>query len=229
MELNGFSRAIIAPLDNSGKFITVDEFKKYGKYASKGIFQVDIETSKGTTQGNITGLNPTVTKVYGSNTVAEVETGVENPSVTLGANDLPFEISSLIQGLVRDEEHGGYKRADKTLFHGALILISSSHNHDAYYSFPYGTFTAGSGVNMQTDAASPVTVHDSVTFSPQARPKDNLLYQINVDDKNVDPNFKGEEALLDYIIDGLSAPTTKTTPSPSPVDPQSETPVSTEA
>lgn len=205
MEFNGFSRAIIAPLDDSGKFITVDEFKKYGKYKDKGIFQADMETSKGTTQGNITGLNPTVTKVYGSNTVAEVETGVENPSVTLGTNDMPFEISSLLQGLVKDEDHGGYKRADKSLFHGALILISSSHGHDAYYSFPFGTFTAGSGVNLQTDAASPVTVHDSFTFSPQARPSDNLLYQISVADTKVDPNFKDEESLLEYIIDGLGS------------------------
>ncbi|OYS20945.1 phage tail protein [Lactobacillus taiwanensis] len=213
MELNGFARAIVAPEDDNAKLKTLDEFKKYGQYKTQGVFQADLQTAKGTTQSNITGLNPTITKVYGSNTTAESEVGVENISCTFAANDMPFDISSLMQGLVRDDTHGGYKRADKRLFKGAYIAISENHGFPVYYAFPYCTFTPGSGVNMQTDAASPVTVHDSFTVTPQARPSDNLLYQIFVGDADRDSAWKDEETMLEYIIDGFQKATTSSTPS----------------
>ena len=213
MELNGFARAIVAPEDDNAKLQTLDEFKKYGQYKTQGVFQADLQTAKGTTQSNITGMNPTITKVYGSNTTAESEVGVENISCTFAANDMPFDIASLMQGLVKDETHGGYKRADKRLFKGAYIAISENHGFPVYYAFPYCTFTPGSGVNMQTDAASPVTVHDSFTVTPQARPSDNLLYQIFVGDADRDAAWKDEETMLEYIIDGFQKATTSSTPS----------------
>ena len=213
MELNGFARAIVAPEDDNAKLKNLDEFTKYGQYKTQGVFQADLQTAKGTTQSNITGLNPTITKVYGSNTTAESEVGVENISCTFAANDMPFDISSLMQGLVRDDTHGGYKRADKRLFKGAYIAISENHGFPVYYAFPYCTFTPGSGVNMQTDAASPVTVHDSFTVTPQARPSDNLLYQIFVGDADRDTAWKDEETMLEYIIDGFQKATTSSTPS----------------
>lgn len=213
MELNGFARAIVAPEDDNAKLKTLDEFKKYGQYKTQGVFQADLQTAKGTTQSNITGLNPTITKVYGSNTTAESEVGVENISCTFAANDMPFDVASLMQGLVKDETHGGYKRADKRLFKGAYIAISENHGFPVYYAFPYCTFTPGSGVNMQTDAASPVTVHDSFTVTPQARPSDNLLYQIFVGDADRDAAWKDEETMLEYIIDGFQKATTSSTPS----------------
>lgn len=207
MELNGFARALIAPLDDNAKLKELAEFKQYGRYKDKGVFQADLQTAKGTTQSNITGLNPTVTKVYGSNAAAETEVGVENISCTFAANDMPFEISSLLQGLTQDTTHGGYKRADKRIFKGAYIAISENHGFPVYYAFPYCTFTAGSGVNLQTDTASPVTVHDSFTVTPQARPTDNLLYQIFVGDPTRDKHFTNEEAMLAYIIDGFQQTT----------------------
>ena len=213
MELNGFARAIVAPEDDNAKLKTLDEFKKYGQYKTQGVFQADLQTAKGTTQSNITGLNPTITKVYGSNTTAESEVGVENISCTFAANDMPFDVASLMQGLVKDETHGGYKRADKRLFKGAYIAISENHGFPVYYAFPYCTFPPGSGVNMQTDAASPVTVHDSFTVTPQARPSDNLLYQIFVGDADRDAAWKDEETMLEYIIDGFQKATTSSTPS----------------
>lgn len=203
MELNGFARALIAPEDDNAKLKSVDEFKKYGRYKDQGVFQADLQTAKGTTQSNITGLNPTIQKVYGSNTIAESEVGIENISATLAVNDMPFDISSLLQGMYKDETHGGYKRADKRLFKGAYIAISENHGFPVYFAFPYCTFTPGTGVNMQTDAASPVTVHDTFTVTPQARPTDNLLYQIFVGDPDRDPAWKNEEAMLAYIVDGF--------------------------
>lgn len=205
MELDGFARAIIAPEDEDGKLEEIDEFKKYGVYKDKGVFQADLQTAKGTTQSNITGMNPTITKVYGSNTVAESEVGVANISATLATNDMPFEISSLLMGMKRDDTNGGYKRADKSLFHAAYIAVSENKGFPVYIAFPFCTFTPGTGMNLQTDAAAPVTVHDSFTVTPQARPSDGLLYQIFVGDKDRDPEWQSEEAMLEYIVDGLGS------------------------
>lgn len=202
MELQGFARAIIAPEDDNAKLLKLDEFSKYGKYKAAGIFQADLQTSKGTTQSNITGLNPTTQKVYGSNTVVESEVGVENVSVTLVTNDMPYEIASLLMGMKKDDTNGGYARSDKTVFHGAYIAVSENHGVPVYIAFPYCSFTPGTGMNLQTDAASPVTVHDSFTVTPQARSKDNLLYQIFVGDSTRDTNWHSEDAMLQYIVDG---------------------------
>lgn len=210
MELKGLSRAIIAPLDDKAQFKTIDEFKKYGKYKDTGIFQADLETSKGVTQCNITGLNPTVTEVYGSNQVADNDIGVEKISITFGANDIPFEIDSLMTGLHADTEHGGYKRDDKRIFTGAFIAISDeSHGFPVYMAFPFCTFTAGNAKNVATDAQNPSTVHDSFTISVKSRPSDRLMYQYFVGDSTFDPNFKGEEDILKYIIAGYPGSASK--------------------
>ena len=62
MELNGFARAIIAPEDDNATLKSLDEFKKYGQYKTQGVFQADLQTAKGTTQSNITGLSPQLQK-----------------------------------------------------------------------------------------------------------------------------------------------------------------------
>lgn len=203
MELNGFSRAIIAPEDDNGKFKEIKEFKNYGKYKDLGLFQVDLQTSKGTTQSNISGMNPTVTAVYGSNTKAESETGSENPSIAFGANDLPWDIGSILKGMHYDETNGGYKRNDKSIFYGAYVAVSENHGFPVYYSFPFCTFTAGSSENMGTDTQNAVTTHDTLTITPQARPSDNLLYQIFIGDTTRDKNWKDEMTMLKYIVEGL--------------------------
>lgn len=196
MELNGLARQLIWGTDeDTGKLITTNK-----DFGDTGVASIDIKTAKGATTANITGLNPTVTKVYGSNTIGESEIGVENISVTVGANDVPFGIASALMGLIEDTENGGYKKAEKALFHGGLIVQTNHGNDKAYIAFPYGTWTAGAGLNLQTDAANPVTVHDSFTFSPQARPEDGLLYQMFVDD-GTNANFSYEK-MLTYIIDG---------------------------
>lgn len=144
----------------------------------KGIFKVDLQSSLGATQANITGLAPTVTRVYGSNAPAEVTAGAEQPSIALGANDIPHTVYDLLTGLVKDK-FGGYSRKGQTeLVNGGIIAHSANtHNKiDLYFAFPFGVFTAGE-LNMGTDTENPNVVHDALTFTAQTRGSDLLLFE----------------------------------------------------
>ena len=144
----------------------------------KGLFKIDMASSKGATQANITGLAPSVTRVYGSNQVAEVEVGNEQPSIALGANDIPHVIYDILSGLTKDK-FGGYARKGRpNPTQGGLIAHShnDTYNIDLYFAFPLGVYITGE-VNMGTNTENPVTVHDSLTLNSQARPQDLLLYE----------------------------------------------------
>lgn len=144
----------------------------------KGLFKVDMASSKGATQANITGLAPSVTRVYGSNQVAEVEVGNEQPSIVLGANDIPHIIYDILSGLTKDK-FGGYARKGRpNPTSGGLVAHSHNDNYniDLYFAFPLGIYVPGE-INMGTNAENAVVVHDSLTLNAQARPSDLLLYE----------------------------------------------------
>ena len=144
----------------------------------KGLFKVDLASSYGATQANITGLAPTVNRVYGSNAMAEVNVGAEQPSIALAANDIPHQVYDLLTGLKLDE-HKGYARkgqANPTIG-GVIAHTHNTHkNIDLYVAFPMGTFVPGD-LNMGTNTENPNVVHDALTLNAQARGTDSLLYE----------------------------------------------------
>lgn len=144
----------------------------------KGVFKVDLASSLGATQANITGLAPTTNRVYGSNFVAEVNTGAEQPSIALAANDIPHVVYDLLTGLVKDKFGGYARKGQATNVQGGLIVHShNTHNGvDLYFAFPMGILVPGE-LNLQTNNENPNVVHDSLTLNAQARGTDLLLYE----------------------------------------------------
>ena len=146
----------------------------------KGLFKVDLQSSLGATQANITGLAPTVTRVYGSNYVAEVNTGAEQPSIALAANDIPHSVYDLLTGLSKDKQNaGGYARQGKSAPVNGGVIAHSYNTHkniDLYFAFPFGVFVPGE-LNMATNNENPTVVHDALTLNAQARGTDTLLYE----------------------------------------------------
>lgn len=191
MEITGINDIFVWTYDNSNKLNVDPEHGGFtydgnkGKVFDpvtgteiKGLFKIDMESSRGATQANISGLAPTVQRVYGSNHVAEVTVGSEQPSVALGANDIPHTVYDLLTGLVKDQ-FGGYARKGQTeLVNGGFIAHSFNTNKkiDLYFAFPYGVFTPGE-LNMGTDTENPNVVHDALTFSAQTRGSDLLLFE----------------------------------------------------
>lgn len=160
---------------DKGKVYTQKDHKEI-----KGLFKVDLQSSLGATQANITGLAPSVSRVYGSNYVAEVNTGSEQPSVALAANDIPHGVYDLLTGLSKDTKNvGGYARQGQTATVTGGVIAHSHNTHkniDLYFAFPFGVFVPGE-LNMDTNTENPNVVHDALTLNAQARGKDELLYE----------------------------------------------------
>ena len=190
MEITGLNDFIVWMYDKNGNLITDPDAGGFsyegdkGKVFTdsgqeiKGLFKVDLQSSLGATQANITGLAPSVSRVYGSNFVAEVNTGAEQPSVALAANDIPHVIYDLLTGLKKDS-FGGYARKGQSAPATGGVLAHSYNTHkgtDLYFAFPMGTFVPGE-LNMGTSTENPNVVHDALTLNAQARGKDLLLYE----------------------------------------------------
>lgn len=198
MELRGLARFIMWRYDDTGKLV-VDATAN-----NNGIFVVDLASSLGATQANITNMSTAPEKVYGSNAVAEQTIGVLQPSVALAANDIPHKTYDLYAGLQEDAVNGGMAAKSGLVTTGGLIIKSTDRTGkiDAYIAFPMGVYTAGE-LNLQTNQQSPTVVHDALTFSPQARASDQLVYQKFYSD---DTNF-GYEKMLAFIANGYVAKT----------------------
>jgi hypothetical protein len=198
MELRGLASFIMWRYDDSGKLI-VDATAN-----NNGIFVVDLASSLGATQANITNMSTAPEKVYGSNAVAEQTVGVIQPSVALAANDIPHKTYDLYAGLQEDAVNGGMAAKSGLVTTGGLIIKSTDRTGkvDAYIAFPMGIYTAGE-LNLQTNQQNPTIVHDALTFSPQARASDQLVYQKFYSD---DDKFDYEK-MLTFIANGYVAKT----------------------
>lgn len=223
MEITGLNDFIVWMYDQNGKVITDPESGGFsydgdkGKVYTqkdhkevKGLFKVDLESSLGATQANITGLAPSVNRVYGSNYVAEVNTGAEQPSIALAANDLPHGVYDLLTGLSKDKQNaGGYARQGKTATVNGGVIAHSYNTHkniDLYFAFPFGVFAPGE-LNMGTNTENPNVVHDALTLNVQARAKDLLLYEKFYSDE---PSFDFDQ-MIEFITGASAAGTTSLT------------------
>ncbi|WP_262316411.1 phage tail protein [Lacticaseibacillus parakribbianus] len=208
MELRGLADFVLAHYDNETHQIITTSGS-----TSTNPFTVNLSTSLGSTQGNITGLSTAPEKVYGSDAVAEQTIGVLQPSVALAANDIPHEIMDEYSGLVADKVNGGYAGKSGVLVEGGLILHSKNRTGDvdAYIAFPSGLYTPGD-LTLGTNQQSPTVAHDALTFSVQARASDHLVYQkFYSDDEDFD-----YEKMLAFIFAGYEAKNTSTTTTTNP-------------
>ncbi|MBD5429712.1 phage tail protein [Lactobacillus sp.] len=210
MELTGLNDYYIWRYDEDGNLLTDEAAGGLATNCSKaGIFIVNLASSYGATQANITGLAPTAQKVYGSNAVAEQQVGAVNPQVALAANDIPHLIYDNFAGLKKDQL-GGYGKKDNFLVRGGVIVHSKNANKniDLYMAFPYGVFTPGE-MNLQTNQENPTVVHDALTFAAQERPSDMLLYEkFYSDEKDFDL-----DKMISYITGTIKENITPTKPS----------------
>ena len=223
MEITGLNDFIVWMYDQNGKVITDPEsggfsydgdkgkvFTQKDHKEVKGLFKVDLESSLGATQANITGLAPSVSRVYGSNYVAEVNTGAEQPSIALAANDIPHGVYDLLTGLSKDKKNaGGYARQGKAATVNGGVIAHSYNTHkniDLYFAFPFGVFVPGE-LNMGTNTENPNVVHDALTLNAQARGKDLLLYEKFYSDEQ---GFDFDK-MIEFINGASAADTTSPT------------------
>ncbi|RVU71781.1 MULTISPECIES: phage tail protein [Lactobacillus] len=203
MEVRGLNDLIVFKYDNKGVLLTDnDKGALPTNFGKDGLFRIDLQSSKGATQANFTGLNRTTTRIYGSNAAAETSTGVYQVSGTFGANDIPHDIFDSLLGLEKDKDLGfGSKVTSKTSdTYGGVIAHSFNPNVgvDLYFALPYGTLASGGDLNLGTNTENENVVHDAFTLTALARPSDGLVYEkFYSDESGFDFN-----KMIDFITKG---------------------------
>lgn len=203
MEVRGLDDLIVFKYDSKGNLLSdADKGGLTTNMDKDGLFKVDLQSSKGATQANFTGLNRSTTRIYGSNAATETSTGVYQVSGTFGANDIPHDVYDAIIGLEKDKALGfGNKATSKTpTVYGGVIAHSYNTNIgvDLYFVLPYGTLASGGDLSLGTNTENENVVHDTFTLTALARPSDGLVYEKFYSDEN---GFDFDK-MIEYVTKG---------------------------
>lgn len=183
----GVKYARIAVLDSDEK-VNKTAFGSFTNGVTNGIFKADEKTARGITVGNITGLAPNSSDVYGSNIkISTIRNGVGNPSATLTFNDFPMEVLHVLNGYTVDENGIATLGADNKAPYCAVELVSTDWDgNDLHFALLKGLFSPVEH-DLQTDNESKQQATVSFTFTGSARLSDRKAFaEINAGDSKFD-------------------------------------------
>lgn len=188
----GVKSAYVGILGTDGQLLK-DETKGLSK---NGVVKLDLQSAKGIVSANITGLAATITKIYGSNAVADSSVGIPAPQCVLSANDMPHEIVDKITGMTIDEN--GAATSYTNMLPSVPLIVETNAVKDGksiYFAFFDDNVIRGE-MNLQTNNASEQRIADAVTFSANARGKDGANYKIFYGDQ---PSFSISSMLTEVF------------------------------
>lgn len=183
----GVKYARIAVLDSDEK-VNSTAFGTFSKGVTNGIFKADENTARGITVGNITGLAPNSSDVYGSNLkISTVRNGVGNPSATLTFNDFPMEVLHVLNGYTVDENGIATLGSDNKAPYCAVELVSTDWDgNDLHFALLKGLFSPVEH-DLQTNNESKQQATVSFTFTGSSRLSDRKAYaEVNSGDSKFD-------------------------------------------
>lgn len=172
----GVKYARIAVLD-SDEQVNKTAFGSFTNGVTNGIFKADEKTARGITVGNITGLAPNSSDIYGSNIkISTIRNGVGNPSATLTFNDFPMEVLHVLNGYTVDENGIATLGADNKAPYCAVELVSTDWDgNDLHFALLKGLFSPVEH-DLQTDNESKQHATVSFTFTGSARLSDRKAF-----------------------------------------------------
>lgn len=199
-ETIGFSYANVAVLDSKTEKVLAGA----EGLSTSGIFKVDAPSSKGVISAAISGLAPTITKIYGSNRAVGVSgQGAGNVQVTFAVNDLPTEVVNKLSGMKQDENGAWFIDSETKPPFAALELVSEGADQKAVHFALYkGTFAPESR-NLQTNNESVQRATDSITFTALNRDSDGRVYAEYWDN---DEKVKDDSITTDVFPGATTAP-----------------------
>lgn len=183
----GVKYARIAVLDSNEK-VNSTAFGTFTKGVTNGIFKADENTARGVTVGNITGLAPNTSDVYGSNLkISTVRNGVGTPSATLTFNDFPMEVLHVLNGYTVDENGIATLGSDNKAPYCAVELVSTDWDgNDLHFALLKGLFSPVEH-DLQTNNESKQQATVSFTFTGSSRLSDRKAYaEVNSGDAKFD-------------------------------------------
>jgi len=154
-----------------------------------GVYKLDEKTAQGMTVGNITGLAPTMTKIYGSDMVVETSgKGVGSVQATVGANDIPEDIIDAITGVDNSKGFSVVTSDTRAPYSIIEFVTHGRLNNVLHFALLKGIFSLEEH-NMQTNTGSEQLAPDSLTFTGVNRQADKAAYA------------KGDEANETFKVD----------------------------
>lgn len=172
----GVKYARIAVLD-SNEQVNKTAFGTFTDGVTNGIFKADEKTARGITVGNITGLAPNSSDVYGSNMkIGTIRNGVGNPSATLTFNDFPMEVLHVLNGYTVDANGIATLGADNKAPYCAVELVSTDWDgNDLHFALLKGIFSPVEH-DLQTNNESKQQATVSLTFAGSSRLSDRKAF-----------------------------------------------------
>lgn len=172
----GADSARVAILNDADETVNTKDYA--ADFGATGIFEINASTSEGLISAAISGLAPTMNKVYGSDMVVEESgKGSGSVSVTLAANDIPDPVLNDLTGLKTDTDSGAaFIDTDTRAPYSALELTSHDRKGNlVHFAILKGHFGPEEH-NLQTDTDTEQMATDSVTFGAVNRKSDKKVY-----------------------------------------------------
>lgn len=136
--------------------------------STTGLFEI-VDEVLGTNTANVTNMEGAVTPVYGNNGTVDSSAAKGDTSVAFTFNDLPFEISNKILGMVADK-NGGFAPSQRKPKVAVLIKTHSLRTgNDVYTAFGQGKFTS-TAENHQTNTNTEQRTTDQYTYTALDNP-----------------------------------------------------------
>lgn len=166
-----------------------------------GILEIGDE-SLGINQADISGLNPSQSKVYGSNKLQNVTVGKAEPTLKVTINDLEASVKEKILGHESDGK-GGYVPSSDPKYHVAVLASADTFDKSGKVYWGFGNAVASiSDEKLETNDNQEKRNADEVTFTALAcRAFKDQAYK-----KYVSTDSKFDEAnMLKEVFGGYTA------------------------
>ncbi|AOO75962.1 phage tail protein [Latilactobacillus curvatus] len=159
MAIVGLKMVRIAQVDPLTQAIVPKEKSVLGT----DVLEID-ETFFGTKTANITGIEGTLTKVYGNNVQMDAMVGGSAPAIALDVNNLGFGISQGLVGRLSDGKGGFVSDGSKPHFAVSVESQTLDRKESVFFNFGNGLFTAPTQ-NIGTDTENQTRQGDNLTFT----------------------------------------------------------------
>lgn len=177
---------------------------------ANGIYKVTTAIDGGVSQAQLSGLAPSITRIYGNNAIADISVGKSQPSVQFTTNFLNHKVAAAVLGRESDGK-GGFDLEGKPVDLAMEIVSQTVRGGAVHFGFFDGYMTMGD-LDLQTNNENESRVNDPLTFTPIANDEEKIgkIFYDN------DEGF--EAANIDKDIFGVttsaSAASGSTTPAP---------------
>lgn len=192
----GVDSARLALVDaTTGKALTGD--KGIPGADSNGIYTVTTKIDGGVATANLSGLAPSVTRIWGNNSVADISVGKAQPSVAFAANFLNHLVLAAVLGRDSDGK-GGFDLEGRPVDLAMELISNTVAGGGVHFGFFDGYMTAGD-IALATNNENESRVNDALTFTPFAN-NDNKVGRIYYDG---DTGF--DKSIIDQELFGVAA------------------------